>query len=123
MSISVPQMSIIEGIKDRRLWQPVSISLLITPLLFFLFEKWVDSGGWKTIAAITAFPWVYFITFFLFNVSGGTILTWTVILGQYPVYGLIYGISRMRSTRPVWWLIGILFVHAAVSFAVLYTFR
>lgn len=97
--------------KNRTVWLSFLAGCLVTPVLYLLAALY-SGGGHSLISVIMMFPYGM-----LWGLIFKGIVEWPGIILlalQFPVYGLVLGIARMKN-RLSRYVLALLILHALVS--------
>jgi hypothetical protein len=82
--------------KPFRLWKPIIISLIATPICLFLAMLSGGGGHGNYFLAKILFPFTMLSTIFFDSITFPFVL---LAILQFPLYGLIYGMAKMKSGK------------------------
>jgi hypothetical protein len=95
--------------KTARFWIPIIASLIATPICLFLGFASGGAGHGDYILATILFPYSVLLIFTLGLVIP-SFITATLMIVQFPVYGIILGFATKRRRMRSWAII-LLIVH------------
>ncbi|MBA2732228.1 MAG: hypothetical protein H0U54_04990 [Acidobacteria bacterium] len=101
--------------KDSGFWKPVIIFLIATPFCLLLAFGSAGVGHGDYILTIMLYPYSMLLAFGLGAMLPDFILFALMII-QFPVYGLILGITN-KNKQSRNWAVGLLAVHILAALA------
>lgn len=99
---------------NRRSWQPVIVSLLITPLCLFVAAISGGAGHGSYTLAIVLFPYAGVLAMALDPLFNSAPLTIVIAVIQYPAYGIVLGLGREKD-RLRMYAIGLVLLHIVLT--------